>query len=198
MMRSALTTLLLGLVLALSLFLAWVLLTPIPTTTELDNDLKQVRSDISAASSESEKYAGGLLKILIEVRRQTLQNTEAMLEQKRASVLRRINLDYRINGTLLHPASDKELNDINEEIQQAERKLAQSISNAKQYSGGLVQIMALATIETDKLALSTLRLKFYSAKYGFPFGGLGEREHSILPGRPPPSPGNIVKDRDAL
>jgi hypothetical protein len=136
-MRQVLTTFLLGLVVVLSLFLGWVLLTPIPTTTELDNDINQIRSAVSAASSESDKYTGGLLKILIEVRRQTLQNTEAMLQQKRASVLRRINLDYRINGSSLHHASDKELHDVNEEIQQAERKLAQSISNAKQYSGVL-------------------------------------------------------------
>jgi hypothetical protein len=135
------------------------------------------------------------MKSLIEVRRQTLQNTEAMLSQKKASVLRRISLSYKIDGAQLLPVSDKELNDINEEIVQAERKLALSIKNAQQYSGGLVQVMALMTVETDQLSVSQLRLKFYSAKHGLPV---------LFPGadaaakQPEPVPGRVVKDRDAL
>jgi hypothetical protein len=46
------------------------------------------------------------MKSIIELRRQTLANTEAMLSQKRASVLRRIILSYRFDGQQLTPASD--------------------------------------------------------------------------------------------
>jgi hypothetical protein len=175
----------------LSLFLGWILLDPVPSTQELDSDLEKVRSEMKAASTDSDKYSSGLIKSFIDLRKATLQNTEAMLVQKRTAILRRINLDYRIDGASSHPASGKELDDINEEIQRAERKLAQSVSNAQQYSGGLIQMMALATVETDKLAVSTLRLKFYLAKYGLPVGDFGKPQ-------PPPSPGHVVKDRDAL
>jgi hypothetical protein len=194
-MRQVRTTLLLGVIALLSVLLIWILFTPVPTTQEIDADLEQVRSEIKQASAEGEKYSPSLMKSLIEVRRQTLQNTEAMLSQKKASVLRRISLSYKIDGAQLLPVSDKELNDINEEIVQAERKLALSIKNAQQYSGGLVQVMALMTVETDQLSVSQLRLKFYSAKHGLPV---------LFPGadaaakQPEPVPGRVVKDRDAL
>lgn len=191
-MRRAMTTLMLGVIGMLSFLLAWVLLTPVPTTEELDADLKQVRTEIKEASSEAEKYAPSLMKSLIEVRRQTLANTEAMLSQKRASVLRRISLSYRIDGQELAPASDKELKEIIEEIEQAENKVTQSKKHAELYSGGLVQALALMSVETDQLSVSQLRLKFYSAKYGLPILRLPNEKKGGEP------PGHVVRDKDAL
>jgi hypothetical protein len=184
----------LGVIVFLSMLLVWILLMPVPTTQELDADLEQVRSEIQKASAEADKYAPSLMKSLIELRHQTLKNTEAMLLQKRDSLLRRISLSYRIDGKELVPANDKELNDIKEEIEQAERKLAQSKKNAEQYSGGLIQVMALMTVETDQLSVSQLRLKFYSAKHGLPFFFPG----ADAAAKPASPPGQVVKDRDAL
>jgi hypothetical protein len=118
-----------------------------------------------------------------------------MLEQKKVSLLRRINLDFRINGRELRPAPDDELHSINENIRQAEEKLAQSQKNAAQYTGGLVQTMALMTVETDQLALSQLRLKYYAARYGFP---TFFPQSNTSTKEPMPAPGKVVKDRDAL
>jgi hypothetical protein len=194
-MQRALMTLMLGTIAMLSALLAWTFLTPVPTTQELDADLGQIRDEIKQASAEGDKYAPSLLKALIESRRQTLQNTEAMLLQKKASVLRRISLYYRIEGSQLLPASNKELNDIKQEIEQAEQKLSQSVTNAQQYSGGLVQAMALMAVETDQLSVSQLRLKFYSAKHGLPFFSPAAGAST---NQPESAPGRVVKDRDAL
>ena len=191
-MRHAMTTLMLGVIAVLSVLLAWVLLTPVPTTEELDADLKQVRTEIKQSSSEADKYAPSLMKSIIELRRQTLANTEAMLSQKRASVLRRIALSYQFEGQQLTPASDKELKEIIGEIEQAESKAAQAKKHAEQYSGGLVQALALMSVETDQLSVSQLRLKFYSAKYGFPIFSLPNEKKSGEP------PGQVVRDKDAL
>jgi len=191
-MRQAITTLMLGVIAVLSVILAWMLLTPVPTTEELDADLTRVRTEIKQASSEADKYAPSLMKSLIELRRQTLANTEAMLSQKRASVLRRITLSYRFDGQQLTPASDKELKEIIGEIEQAESKVAQAKKHAEQYSGGLVQVLALMSVETDELSVSQLRLKFYSAKYGLPIFSLPNEKKAGEP------PGQIVRDKDAL
>jgi hypothetical protein len=178
-----------------TMFISWLLLVPVPTTQELDDDLDQVRNQIKQASTESENYTSGLLKALIELRKGTLQNTQAMLEQKKVSLLRRIKLDFQISGRELRPATDDELHNITENIRQAEQKLAQSEKNAAQYTGGLAQAMAMMTVETDQLALSQLRLKYYAAKYGlassFPQPDTSTKE-------PTPTPGKVVKDRDAL
>src|ERR1035441_10144179 len=100
-MRHAMTTLMFGVIAVLSVLLVWIFLTPVPTTEELDADLKQVRTEITRASAEADNYAPSLMKSFIEVRRQILANTEAMLSQKRVSVLRRVALSYRIDSQQL-------------------------------------------------------------------------------------------------
>jgi hypothetical protein len=193
--RQLATALMLAMIVVLSVLAGWLLLYPLPTTDEIDADLDQVRSEIKKASAEANKYDPSLVKSLIELRRKTFENTEAMLLQKKASLLRRISLSYTVDGKQLVPSNDSQLNEIREEIAQAEKKLAQSKKSAEQYSGGLIQAMALTTVETDELSVSQLRLKFYSAKHGLPF---------FFPAAPvamtkPPSPlGNVVKEREAL
>jgi hypothetical protein len=64
---------------------------------------------------------------------------------------------------------------------------------AKQYSGGLIQGIALMTAETDRMSVAQLRLKFYSAKYGVPvFSGALEQKPK------PSAPGRIVGDKNAF
>jgi hypothetical protein len=165
-----------------------------PTTVELDGDLSVLRQQISEVESESEKYTGGAIKILLEVRKHILLNTEAMLVQKRNALIRRVSLAFAIKGRELSPATDAELKDILEEIDQADKKLSASLANAERYSGGLTQAMALMSAETDKLSVAQLRLKFYSMKHGLPL----IFPTSAQSQEPKSAPGAIVGDRDAL
>jgi hypothetical protein len=128
------------------------------------------------------------------VRTSILRNTLAMLDQKRASFIRRIALNYTIEGRQIGQPSDNDLKDILEELSQAERKVAASKQEAAQYSGGFLQSMALLKAGTDEVTVSLLRLKFYSAKYGIP---MPVPSSDTRPSEPKP-PGRVVKDRDAL
>lgn len=180
---------------ALSVTLGVVLQEPQVSTIEIDRDRAALTLQISITQEESEKYGPGLLKSLIEVRLAIARNTLTMLEQKRASFIRRITLDYRLDGRPVHEASDQELTTILEELAQAEKKAAASRLEAARYSGGLAQAMSLLKAETDELSVSQLRLKFYSAKHGIPMPMPTLTENSSEPTQPP---GKIVKDRDAL
>ena len=91
-----------------------------------------------------------------------------MLDQKRASYIRLITLRFTIDGGPFSAASDVQLREIEEEIKQVEHKVADAKREASKYSGGLVQAMSLMKAATEELSGSTLRLKFYSAKYGIP------------------------------
>jgi hypothetical protein len=138
------------------------------STVEIDQDRAAIQSEIAEAKVESEKYAGGLIKTLLDLRIAILRNTMAMLDQKRTSFIRRISLNYMIEGHRVSPAGDNELNEILEELVQAERKVTESKREAEQYTGGLLQAMLSLKVATDELSVSQLRLKFYSAKYGIP------------------------------
>lgn len=180
---------------ALSATLGVLLQEPQVSTIEIDRDRAALASQISTTQEESEKYGPGLLKSLIEVRLATTRNTLAMLDQKRTSFVRRIALDYRLDGRPAHDASDQELSAILEELSQAEKKAATSKLEAARYSGGLLQVMSLLKAETDELSVSQLRLKFYSAKHGIPMPLPNLSENSSKPAQPP---GKVVKDREAL
>lgn len=83
---------------ALSVTLGVVLQEPEVSIIEIDRDRAALSSRISTTQEESEKYGQGLLRSPIEVRLAIARNTLAMLDKKRASFVRRITLDYRLDG----------------------------------------------------------------------------------------------------
>lgn len=166
---------------------------PTVSTLEIDRDRAAVKAEIAATEAESEKYATGVIKVLLDLRVALLRNTAAMLDQKRYSIIRRIALEYTIEGKQFREASDNELNEILADLTQAEKKVAASKAEASRYSGGLMQSMALLKAETDELSVSQLRMKFYSAKHGIPMLIPVESTKST-----PEPPKKIVKDREAL
>lgn len=165
-----------------------------PSTEALDADLKVVQADIKSANDESAGYNGGLIKVMIETRKQLLETTLAMIESKRTSILRRINLTYQVKGRDLVVNDD--LKPIDQDIANAKIKLQADQTEADRYSGGLLQSMALMAAATDRTTLSQLYLAYYTKKYGLAL------PESNIPGnsvRPPPAPlGKVVRDKDAL
>ena len=150
-------------------------------------------SGSGAARLQDEELSGGVIKALIQLRLNTLQQTEALLEQKKTALLRRVWIYYTIDGHPITAASKADLDAISADIQTAEEKLEVSTLNAEQYSGGLIQGLALMTAETERMTIAHLRLKFYSAKYGLPIfsGALEQNQKPSLPGR-------IVDDKNAF
>src|SRR2546430_1737341 len=138
----------------LALALAVLLQEPQVSTMEIDRERTSVASEIAIIQAESDKYQSGLIKSLIEVRLAITRNTLAMLDQKRASVIRRIALNYRVDAKPVHEASDQELSTILDDLSQAEKKAAASKLEAARYTGGLVQAMALMKVETDEMSVS--------------------------------------------
>src|SRR5271165_1233473 len=168
-----------------------------PSTEALDADLKAIQADIKSASDESASYNGGLIKFMIEMRKQILRTTEAMLESKRTSILRRVDLKYEIGGRAMAIKDEVGLKVIQQDIEIAKLKLQADRAETDHYSGGLLQSMALMATATDRTSLSQLYLAYYGKKYG-----LAMPETNVAPsnseGPPPGPPGKVVKDKDAL
>jgi hypothetical protein len=195
LMQRVLFVVLMATTLVLSVVVGALLDDPQTSTVEIDRDRAAIADAIKSADEASERYSGGLLKALIDVRVSILRNTLAMLDQKRTASIRRIALDYTIEAKSVRPATGAELQAILEELSQAEKRVAASEAEAAKYSGGLMQSIALMKAETDELSVSQLRLKFYSAKHGLPVLPFNT---TSTPDRTPPSAGTVVKDKDAL
>lgn len=168
-----------------------VFLTSDPSTSALDEDVTTVRQSLAAAKTENEKYSGGLIKTFIEVRIEILRSTEAMLLAKRVSLLRRINLNYEVDGK---PGQQAKLEDIDADIAGAKKRIEAAEQKAAQYSGGLIQVFALTSVETERITLAQLYSAYFSAKYDLPPAG-AYVPHAKLP---PSNPGQIVPDKEAL
>lgn len=166
-----------------------------PTTVDLDADIAKLQSQISDARKKSDSFAGGLLKALVDVRIEILSSTEAMLEAKRASILRRINLSFHIDGSEFKPATN--LEDIQADISAAQKRVALAEAEAAKYSGGLLQILQLTKVATEDITVAQLNSAYYSAKYGLPtLGAFAPKGPSNDIKKAPP--GEIVSDKDAL
>jgi hypothetical protein len=166
-----------------------------PSTAALDADLAEVQAQLKAVDEEDAKLAGGLIKVMVGLQREVLRTSHAMLMQKRAALIRRIDLRYTVDGSRLAPVSEEKLSEIAVDLEKAESELAKSEEQATRYSGGLMQVMALVTVETNRLSLAQARLACYAAKYGFALPA-GQRVVGNAADRG--SPGTVVEDMDAL
>lgn len=164
-----------------------------PSTGELDADIAAVRASIAAAQTDVSRFAGGLIHSQAEMRLVTLQATEAMLEQKRASLLRGIRMEFR-DGAAMPQPSDEALSGIRREIERAEGDARAAAAEAARYSGGLVQGMALVREQTARATAAMLRQQEAALRLGLPI-----RTTTGGPAAPAQqAPGRSVPDRDAL
>jgi len=166
-----------------------------PSTVEIDQDLAGIQREIADASAERDKYSGGVIIALIEVRSNVLKTTESMLKAKRLSWLRRVNMVFAIEGRTAEPQPQQSLDAIEKDIQESEQRIAKAESEAQRYSGGLIQGLALVNVATERVTRAQLLLAFYSAKYGL----VAPLPKTAAPGKEPQAPpANTVKDKDAL
>lgn len=131
-------------------------------TPDLTSDIEGISERIRDAEATIAQYDGGVIKAMAEYRLETLKLNRALLEN------RQLASDAGVEPELVLPmvAPDPELAaEILIEIQ----KQAEAIKAAEaeaQDTGGLVQALALANVETEKVKLSQLELAWYQAQYG--------------------------------
>jgi hypothetical protein len=80
-----------------------------------------------------------------------------MLDQKRSSWLREINLRYVVAGEEPTPPSPETIRHIETEISGAERDLRASESKAAAFSGGLIQAMAFVEVQTHRVTIAAAK-----------------------------------------
>ncbi|WP_431271800.1 hypothetical protein [Dankookia sp. P2] len=165
-----------------------------PSTASLDADLTAVRTEIAAAEADASKL-GGVLAVQANLRLRVLRSTEAMLDQKRLSFLRGIQLVYRDDapGQSISPDAGPR---IEREMAAAAADLASAEAEAARYSGGLILSMIMLRAETAKVTLATLRQQRAFSRYGIPLPTLSSG--SGRGAEPPRAPGIAATDRDAL
>lgn len=167
----------------LSLIFTLVLLScgNIPSTKNLDNDIAELNKKIEETDNEAEKYADGLLKILIDVKKGVLTNTKVMLEQKRSGIKRFIPLTYKIDGKKYVPPSNKNelLDSIQEDLDSLKKKAKKLRNESAQYTGGLLKIMIETQLATTNNSITALEQKKLFLKHDIPLYAIIHTSESI-------------------
>jgi hypothetical protein len=139
-----------------------------PSTADLDADIAEVSRQIEEAEGELAAYAGGAIQTLISMRIEVLKTTSAMLEQKRTSLLRRIDLDYTVDGHA-HAPSAETIAALESDLADTTREKERFQTEADRYTGGLIQTIALMNVATNEMTISQLKLSLLAERYGFVF-----------------------------
>jgi hypothetical protein len=130
---------------------------------DLSQDIIAVRQQIADAERELAQYQGGLIKVLVQARLETLRLSEAMLEQKELAEKSGATFSY----TLAAVAPDeKRARELLGDIDAAEKELADLEAKNAQYSGGLVKALSESSVATQRQSLAMLKQAYYVAHYG--------------------------------
>jgi ABC-type iron transport system FetAB ATPase subunit len=162
-----------------------------PSTAELDVEIASIKTEITAADAEAALYSSGLIRAQAQLRVAILKNTLAMLEQKRASFLRGITLNYQEPTPRISAPSDDAA--VLSELDKARGDAKAAQREAAMYSGGLIQTMALVREATAKTTEAAIEQRIALMKLGIPLPALSGTDLPV-----PKSPGKTTSDKDAL
>jgi hypothetical protein len=116
-----------------------------------------------------------------------------MLDQKRRAWLRGITLHYHIEGRAPRALSPEETQEFENLYADAKARAEAAHANAAQYSGGLLQVVALTEEQTALLTLAMIDLQRVAAQWNMPLPALPQDTGS----KPAPL-GKKVDDSGAL
>lgn len=162
-----------------------------PSPEELAADMAAIDAEIAEAKVALVQYSGGAIVSQVHVRLAVLTTTRAMLDQKRRSWLRGIDLRYYVDGAAV-PRSDAAtiealLRDRDAALANAET----AKSKAALYSGGAILAIILVEEQTHRATAALVGEQIAMAKLGIAL--------PTLPATPPAVPvGQSIDDRGAL
>jgi hypothetical protein len=92
--------------------------------------------------------------------------TEAMLMQKQAALLRFVDLRYVVTGQAVAPASPSEVEAIDTDIASTTQNLTEAREEAAKYAGGAILAFVGMRIAVEETTLAALHQKKLMMKYG--------------------------------
>ena len=156
---------------------------------QLNQDIKNVEIQITDATGEATKYSGGILLIEIQLRQQILQNTLAMLQQRKLASANAVTIIYKDpvpRISVQDPNAEADLEKATSEADAAHRE-------ASLYNGGLLQTMALMREASARVTVAAVQQRIQLARSGIPLPGV------VADNKPAQSaPSKLTSDKDAL
>jgi hypothetical protein len=137
-----------------------------PDTETLAQDISRLDEQIAQAEVDAATYTpSSLAGTQARVRLMVVKTTRDMLEQKRLAWFRGIALHYQIDGLAIRDLSKEEMARLEAERASAKSKADAAHAKAAQYTGGLVQGLAIAEEQTELLTLAFIDLQRVTGRW---------------------------------
>lgn len=138
--------------------------------SSLRQEIAAAEERLRATEAEISKYAGGLIKTLLESTAAIQGQTLEMLRQRDRSWTFGTGLRYTVDGRLFEPPADRAevLARLEQEIARTTRSIAENEAEAAKYSGGLIQATTLAAAATGRQTLAMLEQRRVALQFGLP------------------------------
>ena len=164
-----------------------------PSPEQLAADIAEIDTTLVDAREVASKYGPeSVLGVQLALRIAVLETTRAMLDQKRLSWLRGIDLEYRVEGRAMGLIDRETEVAAQDEIDATIASAAAAKAKAALYSGGLLQGLALVDEQTQLTTVALIKQRLALARLGMSLPTTVQNAPSSLPA------GQIVDDKGAL
>ena len=136
----------------------------------INRDVDNLQNKISEATSDYEKYDGGLIKNLLKTRLEILRATFDLLQQRKAADKYNVSINYK---GVEHPYKNEShkqqlLNQIDKEIKKQRTELIKTKAKSEMYSGGLIKTLLETSVVTIQMGIDLLETKRLAIEYDVP------------------------------
>ena len=169
-----------------------------PNVTDLDSDISFIKKSIELSTLEADKHSSGVILSIIKMRIEIENNTLAMLEQKKSSFIRFIDLKYTIDGRPQRKVTSSELKSLSADIKILENKIIKQEKEINRYIGDLTLMTKLTIIGTLRITLAILKMRFLTARHGIPIFRIDLKSNSTKKKLDGVVIGKVVDDKDVL
>jgi hypothetical protein len=130
---------------------------------EMEAALGETKAQLKDAEKERDKYVGGAIRSLAEMRVEILKTTQAMLDQK--LLARKTGAEFKFIIPSAKPNPDRAA-EILSEIASATKELKRLKAEAYRFTGGLAAAMAQMSVITQRQTIAMLQQAYYANLYG--------------------------------
>lgn len=167
------------------------------STDALNAEITVINQQITEVDSVIEQYDGGLIEGLAKMRREALQLSLTVLQNR--LLVAKGSEPTEIVIPVTQP-DEAQATKILGDMVDAQRRIEEAELEATQ-AGGLIKALALSRVETEKLTLAQLQMAYFQAKYGIAFPAVSNVQSTSAPPNTSPATepsADVINVTDAL
>jgi len=147
---------------------------PISLGVDLRSDISRLDAEIAEARNTASQFEGGVLRVMSELNTQTLSLTRSLLEARLIAEEGGTPVEIAVPATQPDPTLAEEI----EEEMARQQEVIDAAQAEADAAGGLMAMVAMTRLQTEKVTMSQLRQAMLRARYGIAYPDMAAQNQS--------------------